>query len=62
MKVERGISHFSYLYIRYVLLYTSLEDCMDQHVHAQKRKDIQAAVEGVMVVATVISQLAFGMY
>jgi hypothetical protein len=48
-KEEQVISHFSYLYIRYVLLYTSLEDCMDQHVHAQKRKDIQAAVESVMV-------------
>ena len=48
-KEDQVISHFSYLYIRYVLLYTSLEDCMDQHVHAQKRKDIQAAVESVMV-------------
>ena len=47
-KEDQVISHFSYLYIRYVLLYTSLEDCMDQHVHAQKRKDIQAAVESVM--------------
>jgi hypothetical protein len=48
-KEDQVISHFSYLYIRYLLLYTSLEDCMDQHVHAQKRKDIQAAVESVMV-------------
>ena len=47
-KEDQVISHFSYLYIRYVLLYTSLEDCMDQHVHAQKRKDVQAAVESVM--------------
>jgi hypothetical protein len=48
-KEDQVISHFSYLYIRYVLLYTSLEDCMDQHVHAQKRKDIQAAIDSVMV-------------
>ena len=48
-KEDQVISHFSYLYIRYVLLYTSLEDCMDKHVHAQKRKDIQAAVESAMV-------------
>jgi len=33
-KEDQVISHFSYLYIRYVLLYTSLEDCMDQHVSA----------------------------
>ena len=63
-KEDQVISHFSYLYIRYVLLYTSLEDCMDQHVHAQKRKDIQAAVESVMVrrqlsVQTIFSQTNF---
>jgi hypothetical protein len=57
-KEDQVISHFSYLYIRYVLLYTSLEDCMDQHVHAQKRKDIQAAVESVMVAPSAMFRIA----
>ena len=45
---QDAFQHFSFLYIRYVQIFKSLEDCYDQHVHPQKRLDIKEVLESVM--------------
>jgi hypothetical protein len=40
--------HFAVLYVRYVQIMRKLEDCYDQIVHPQKRRDIKVALETVM--------------
>ena len=46
--VEFAYQHFACLYIRYLEIFRKLEDCYDQIVHPQKRRDIRKALEVVM--------------
>ncbi|CAM6088774.1 unnamed protein product [Calypogeia fissa] len=39
------IYQWSVLYVRYLQVYTKLEDCYDQVVHPQKRRDVKKALE-----------------
>lgn len=38
---EFAFQHFACLYIRYLQIFRKLEDCYDQIVHPQKRRDIK---------------------
>lgn len=40
--------HYACLYIRYLQIFRKLEDCYDQIVHPQKRRDIKMVLECVM--------------
>ena len=37
-----------YAYLKYIKIFRDLEDCYDQHVHPQKRRDIKVTLESVM--------------
>lgn len=45
---EHAYRHFAILYIRYISLFRELQDCVDQVVHPQKRRDIRIALDAVM--------------
>jgi SpoVK/Ycf46/Vps4 family AAA+-type ATPase len=45
---EDAFQHYACLYIRYIQIYRKLEDCYDQVVHPQKRRDVKVALEVVM--------------
>jgi hypothetical protein len=45
---EEAYQHFTYLYVRYLQVFRKLEDCYDQIVHPQKRRDIKLSLETVM--------------
>lgn len=40
--------HFACLYMRYVQIFSAMDDCYDQIVHPQKRRDIKIVLEVVM--------------
>lgn len=40
--------HFVVLYLRYLSIFRKLEDCVDQIIHPQKRRDIKLVLECVM--------------
>ena len=37
-----------YAYLKYIKIFKDLEDCYDQHVHPQKRREIKITLEAVM--------------
>ena len=37
-----------YAYLKYIKIFRDLEDCYDQRVHPQKRRDIKVTLESVM--------------
>jgi hypothetical protein len=43
-----AFQHYAILYIRYLQIFRKLEDCYDQIVHPQKRRDIRLSLECVM--------------
>ena len=45
---EEAFQHFSYLYVRYLQVLRKLDDCYDQMVHPQKRRDLRIALDTVM--------------
>lgn len=45
---EDAYQHYAVLYIRYLQVFRKLEDCHDQIVHPQKRRDIKIILEVVM--------------
>ena len=45
---EDAFNHLAALYVRYVQIFRKLEDCYDQIVHPQKRRDIKISLEVVM--------------
>jgi len=46
---EPGFQHFALLYIKYLQIYRKLEDCHDQMVHPQKRRNIRKVLKSTMV-------------
>jgi len=44
-----GFQHYALLYIKYLQIYTKLEDCYDQMVHPQKRRSIKGILETVII-------------
>ena len=42
-------THLSKLYIKYINIYTKLEDCYDQMDHPQKRFDVKQVLESTML-------------
>jgi hypothetical protein len=44
---EEAFQHFAYLYVRYIQVFRKLEDCYDQCVHPQKRRDIKLSLDTV---------------
>lgn len=45
---EEAFDHFAQLYLRYIQIMRKLEDCYDQIVHPQKRRDVKVALDIVM--------------
>jgi hypothetical protein len=45
---EEAYQHFCFLYVSYIQVFRKLEDCYDQSVHPQKRKDMKQSLEAVM--------------
>eukprot|EP00297_Palpitomonas_bilix_P017871 CAMPEP_0113878750 /NCGR_PEP_ID=MMETSP0780_2-20120614/6859_1 /TAXON_ID=652834 /ORGANISM="Palpitomonas bilix" /LENGTH=161 /DNA_ID=CAMNT_0000865261 /DNA_START=105 /DNA_END=587 /DNA_ORIENTATION=- /assembly_acc=CAM_ASM_000599 len=45
---EEAFQHHAFLYIKYVQVYKNLEECYDNVVHPQKRRDILVVLEAVM--------------
>jgi hypothetical protein len=45
---DDAAQHYCTLYLRYVGLYRKLEDCYDQMLHPQKRRDLKLLLEVVM--------------
>jgi len=48
ISTEFAYQHFACLYIRYLQIFRKLENCYDQIVHPQKRRDIKKVLEVVM--------------
>ena len=48
MTWNEASQHYSVLYIRYVRLLRKLEECYDQIVHPQKRRDIRVTLDCAM--------------
>jgi hypothetical protein len=45
---DDAFQHNACLYLRYITIYRKLEDCYDQMIHPQKRRDLKLALEVVM--------------
>lgn len=48
MTEEEFKQHLSFQYIKYVQIYKGLQECYDQHVHPQKRRDLKVSLDSVI--------------
>lgn len=46
---EEIFSHLACLYIKYIEIFSKLEDCYDQMIHPQKRSDVKQVLESTML-------------
>lgn len=45
---DEAYKHFAILYIRYILVFRKLEECYDQMLHPQKRRDIRVVLDATI--------------
>lgn len=46
---EQAFDHFALLYVRYLQIFKDIEECYDQIVHPQKRRDIKFVLDGIII-------------